>query len=1205
MSSHTEPAQPTALFRFLDAFLREENIKWVLGAGLVILLGSSAMAVGSHWGNYTPVWKYLVMLAYTVVIYGAGQVSYRHLSLRTTGTVLMALTVLLLPILFAGWHGLSVGGAGLGIAGISLLGTTIAFTWVAAGRIFRHFLRGAQLTFTASYLLLCLAGALVPLLPTGASPLVAFGLWGIFLVGSVKVNRHVFWLVEEYQRPRIFGFFPIALLGAQFLSVFVLHLAWQMDIAWIGFGLALVALPILLTADAVVRVHQQRTADLAPPRAAVMVPFVVGLVACVAAMPMAAAGFFAGSSVYALVPTALVVGVVMALVARRTERSAFVWGMLGCSLVAYNFSPVFFQELARLAIAQGAAAVREETLPYAFYGLTYLPLLAGLTFVGARLLRQGKALFGRPIRALAIVLPCLLAVTSVTEIKAVLPVGLSMAVLFGIQAFAFRKPWLLLLAGAAWLHAAIGSVFFWNTMVGEVGSSAPLGWVFLVTALAAAALLGVGPFIDRSFDRSLDRSLGRGAGCTLRYLEATGVVATAAVSLAWLVIGGVSLLLDVGDPLWAMAAAAVVGVGSLVRVRLRFPGHVPAAMAIFAAYGSALLLRATFGPAGSTVASVLSVVLLLHWLAIYLLRRWSGSPAIGLFLPDLRAIAYGGLYLALGAATILPLLLPSGIIIWWPVRIALGVWSFDAARRLRSRSAVYVALAAMFGMVTAGALDSFGLGVGREWLPLVWTCLAIGVAAATRVPRVWSRLGFDAVTLGESTLRFSRIGLWCLVVSSLPLVGWPAAFPLHLAAGLALVALWHFDGSPERRWYLLLLANLHWFTAALGVVAPTAMTVFGVGLVGPLFTTVAGIAGISLVAWRLLAWRGSQHLAVPTEGMTNGIDIWRWGLRVALVASLLASLLFDLGAAELVLAGIGLTAWVSDELLAAVQRELPWRVWLAQVIALLGVGYFVAHDVINFGHGISMFVVLAVGAVLWLASRFLRTRERLTVLAGPLRTTALVMPAVCVTIALGRELFGQATPWLGAHSLALLLAGGAYFAHGLQRRLRGSLIGSAVVLNVALLLLWSELSWSDPQLFMIPIGLSILMLTQLLRGAIPQAIHRPLHYIGALTILVSPTFHIVTGSWLHLFSLMLIAVVVMLGSIGLRLRALLYTGAAFLLADLVAMVVRGSVDRPDLLWIAGLALGAGVVTLGAITERHRENLLQNLRALGASLHTWS
>jgi hypothetical protein len=191
------------------------------------------------------------------------------------------------------------------------------------------------------------------------------------------------------------------------------------------------------------------------------------------------------------------------------------------------------------------------------------------------------------------------------------------------------------------------------------------------------------------------------------------------------------------------------------------------------------------------------------------------------------------------------------------------------------------------------------------------------------------------------------------------------------------------------------------------------------------------------------------------------------------------------------------------------------------------------------------------------------------------------------------------------NSLALVLAAGFYFWHGIERRRHWSLVASALVLNCALILLWRDLVWTDPQFYMIPIGLTILALVRLLKAEIPPEAHGPLNYLGALVILVSPTFHIVTGSWLHLFTLMLLSVCVVLGAIGFRVRALMYAGSAFLIADLVAMLIRGSIDDPNRLWIAGVVLGAAVVGLGAIAERNRAELLQRVRIVSATLQAWN
>ena len=56
MSNSPPVKQRSTLLRLLDAFFQEENIKWVLGLGVCILLGSSLRLVTLHWQEYTPVW---------------------------------------------------------------------------------------------------------------------------------------------------------------------------------------------------------------------------------------------------------------------------------------------------------------------------------------------------------------------------------------------------------------------------------------------------------------------------------------------------------------------------------------------------------------------------------------------------------------------------------------------------------------------------------------------------------------------------------------------------------------------------------------------------------------------------------------------------------------------------------------------------------------------------------------------------------------------------------------------------------------------------------------------------------------------------------------------------------------------------------------------------------------------------------------------
>jgi hypothetical protein len=268
------------------------------------------------------------------------------------------------------------------------------------------------------------------------------------------------------------------------------------------------------------------------------------------------------------------------------------------------------------------------------------------------------------------------------------------------------------------------------------------------------------------------------------------------------------------------------------------------------------------------------------------------------------------------------------------------------------------------------------------------------------------------------------------------------------------------------------------------------------------------------------------------------------------------------------------------------------------------VGYLAWFGVITFGHGVSQYLILASAVLLGALGRWAEKGSRSAILAGPFLKTALVLPLAAAALGIGRHLLGPRAGLPGLNSLAVFLAAGFYFWRGLEAREKRLLVLSAAIANAALALLWNELEWSDPQLYLIPIGASVLALVEVLKREIPRPLHDPLRYAGALVILVSPTFHIVEGSWLHLFTLMLASLAVILAAIGMRVRALIYAGTAFLAADMAAMVVRGSIGHPSLLWVAGLALGAGVIGLAAACENQREILLQRLRGMAAVLESW-
>ena len=86
--------------------------------------------------------------------------------------------------------------------------------------------------------------------------------------------------------------FPILLLGGQFLTLFAVSLASHVPLEWIGFGCVLVAIPVLIAADALTDVFQKQNGPLArllPWR--IILPIFIGLSMTVTGIALTAIRF--------------------------------------------------------------------------------------------------------------------------------------------------------------------------------------------------------------------------------------------------------------------------------------------------------------------------------------------------------------------------------------------------------------------------------------------------------------------------------------------------------------------------------------------------------------------------------------------------------------------------------------------------------------------------------------------------------------------------------------------------------------------------------------------------------------------------------------------------------------------------------------------------------------------------------------------------
>ncbi|MBI4582693.1 MAG: hypothetical protein HY717_01475 [Planctomycetes bacterium] len=1205
------PAAPIFI-RFLDGFFQERGIRWLLGIGVAIVLGSSLFLVTSHWGEFTPFWKRFILLATSAATFFSGEACRQHLGLRRTGTVLLALTLLLIPITFLAQHGLLSGQLSLyGCLGhLALFGLDLAFSTLASSLIFKQFLGETPPTFLASYLLLSMAGAFAPDFGPVGSRWATFILWLAFTLGAVKINRHVFWLVEERRAPRPFGFFPIALLGAIYFTLFALNFLPHLPIPWLGLAAILVAVPVLFTADAVARVFQERTGDLVRPLPrAIIIPLLTGIALALAGICLAAAGLFPPNRPYALVPAAALTAVLMGLLARRTGKLVFVWTMIALITVAYNFSPIYFSDLARFLVQRGAQAVREPSLPYAFYGLTYLPLLTALFLAGARLERPLFGdLFAGPLRRFGVGLAVLLLAASFTDAtgKALFPVSLAMAVFFSMQTLAFRDRRLAPLAILAGLVMAWGWPPFAS---GVLGLTIPEGGALLPLALAAAGLLAAGARLDGRLAGLPPSStwlakIPIGQEIESRPCCFASLAAAAALAVFWLGRHG---LAAAGHQAWP--AAALLALLLLIHALIwLWPGLGEAALAFPLA--CLLSFGAARGWSWNGGLEAATAVLLGWWILSGLLERRPGWRLARAFGEASRRVSFFGLAL-LAFGLYAPLLfagqLAEPFFTWageisWLTWLAMIFWSFDAARR------VPVSRLAWLG--AAGALGGCGLAFSAvfagkplsPWLPAIWAGAAAAGIPALLFLRRRPAIPASPVFLEtlEKPIRFTIHAVLLLAAAgSIGFFSWPwrAAGLIALGGLLALALLLR---RPAWRTAALALANWQIFSLLARLSCPGLET--ALDLASP--AAAAAMLPIALAAaFSLLAWQRFSNLQLSISQ-----DIFlaqRLALRALAAAALAGSLILpQLSSSQILSALAAFALLVGSELRQACRTQAARRVWIAEGIALAGVLYFLWFGLIPLGHGVSMYAVLAAAMILWMLGELVKNGKRTAVWSVPFRRTASFLPAVTAALAAYRHFHAAGPIRPGLCSLALLLAAGFYFWRGLEDRRKAPLIAAAFIADLAAAFLWRDLSWSDPQLYLMPSGASVLFLVEVLKREIQADLRNPLRYLGAVTILVSPVFNILQGSWLHLFTLMVSSVAVILAAIGLRARPLIYTGAGFLAADLLYMAARGCIDHPNLLWLAGLIVGSGIVLLGAVCENRREELLLRLRRLSEALEKW-
>lgn len=1236
-ASGMKPTEVSPFERFIASFFHESNIKWMLFVGAAIVTVSSLKLVAQQWEAWSVPFKFLSILVYVAAIYGFAEASEKLLGLRSTSSVLKILTLILLPISFFALPWLAASATQNALSLFPLLAIGMIFATYVSDRIFRGFLLERQPTFQAAYLLLSLAGAM-PVIEQGAL-LVAAAIWLIGTLGIIKINRHVFWLVEQHRKPLVLGHLPILLIGTQMVVIFATKLNWLHQLEWLGLGLVLCSIPIVLTARTVAHVYKARTGGLLTTFPLdVAVPLFIGLVMAAAGVVLSFTGFhLIGPTTIAAVPTCTIAAILAWLAARDTSNSKFTWVSIVLMLVAYQASPTLVSSFAKQAILVASSTLSEERLPIAFYGVTYLPLLLGWTLASRFL--SNRSYFSQPLQIAATCLTLLLMPLSLTHPKAAVLIPIVHGGLFLIYANVWQDRRYCFPFFGAMTIAVGGLIPFSNAMLGT-----SIALPYMAVCLAAfGCLLFLAP-LDRWLNRIPVRNFQfvtwpiNRQGNAVSASTTCGTAILMAIGFCWF---GYSIERMGAEQNWAQLLTGlflIVGAWMGVLKTRHYLAGLTLAFTILTVSASIVLSQAWSLEANLNFAvTAAAVVSILGYMGTQAIRRrfvldWQAEQTeLGIDLWNLAVVVRDpklddshrakSSLAALVPVTDLATAIVGVAMVWqWTALLqsaifmmhenvalcgfALIGWLTFAIAITRSRIAVAISVAMvpllvsstlqvngiipsnLNSSVLAWALTSFATGVIPFWIERYRCEKQVGVEKTNDqqlthwVPYVSS--GWLTVTTFLALIPFSLTSQLAGIVSLAGLAILHRPRPSSIEFGLgAMVA------NAIAMKLILPLVGFDNHVALIQIFEGQTSTLHGI----PVLLLIVAINS------SLVYWLGAR-LDVTIQ------RAWHIILRVSFFGVLFGSVWMpQLDGLQALMVTIACLVVAAEEFSMALLDRNELRVWASLLMTAISVWLLFLHDFLPVAQGASLLGMVMLGiAFQWLGARFKKS-ETLSIAARPFQIVGGVAPSMAVGLGLLSMVIGNAdTAWV---SLAIFMSGFSHAYRGWSSGKRWHAWLALAMVNIGIANINRSLGWFDLQLYLAPIGLSIIGLLELMKREIPQNAHKPIRLVGSLCILVSPVFQILAGSWWHMFSLMLLSVLVVLIAIGLRVRVLMYMGIAFLMADLLTILVRSAIDHPNMLWVSGLGFGLLVIAVGAVCEVYRERLLSKMRILNSELASWN
>ena len=227
-------------------------------------------------------------------------------------------------------------------------------------------------------------------------------------------------------------------------------------------------------------------------------------------------------------------------------------------------------------------------------------------------------------------------------------------------------------------------------------------------------------------------------------------------------------------------------------------------------------------------------------------------------------------------------------------------------------------------------------------------------------------------------------------------------------------------------------------------------------------------------------------------------------------------------------------------------------------------------------------------------------KRKLTVLAQPLLTTAVLLPVLVAVFIWGIDSKADA-------ALVMLFAGLAYLMVSYTQS--SPLAGAAAIVfgNLSLWLFYNKFDGfsivEHPQLWLIPPAVSTLVAAQISRNSLTQKQLGLIRYICLTVIYLSSTSEIfINGLGEKLWPPIVLAVLAVGGilvGMMLQIRAFLYLGIVFLLLALVTMVSHAHQRFEHVWpwWAFGFSLGVAILVMFGLFEKKKKEMGEALGQL--------